>query len=220
MAFHLVLESVYGRENVEHDRSGEAPAARLLRHDFDAWNREMDAELARRTSLPKVITGHFPLRKYERFRRSAFTAVWLREPAARLLSTYFYVRSRSAKPGPTASSWARAFPPERIMDVEWPSNPVTAWFLRGYDLDDFDFVGIQEHFVEDVAELRRTLGWPEVEIPVHNRTTTPEYLEFRPSEELLGKIRSANQADVELYERALELRRARVSTGVRQSARS
>jgi len=218
-AFQLVLESVYGRENVENDRSGETPSTRSLRHDFDAWNREMDATLARRTSLPKVVTGHFPLRKYERFRRSAFTIVWLREPAARLLSTYFYLRSRSVAPGPSASRWARAVPPERIMEVEWPSNPVTDWFLRGYDLDDFDFVGIQEHFAEDVTDLAGMLGWSEVEIPVRNRTTTPEYREFRPTDALLRKICAANQADVELYERALELRRSTIAGRGSEAAR-
>jgi hypothetical protein len=78
-------------------------------------------------------------------------------------------------------------------------------------LDDFDFVGIQEHFAEDVADLGRILGWPPVEIPVHNPTTTREYLEFRPTAELLRKIREVNQADVELYEQALERRRVRRS---------
>jgi hypothetical protein len=125
-----------------------------------------------------------------------------------LISQYFHARSRSS-PDRSEAHWARAFPPERAMEVRWPSNHVTNWFLRGYGLDDVDFVGIQEHFAEDVADLGRMLGWPEVEIPVRARTTTPEYLAFHPSEELLERIRAVNQADVELYERALELRRAR-----------
>ena len=103
------------------------------------------------------------------------------------------------------------------MDIEWPSNPVTDWFLRGYDLEAFDFVGIQEHFAEDVADLGRILDWPPVEIPVQNRTTTPEYLQFRRTEELLQKIRDANQVDVELYEQALERRRARLAAQARQA---
>jgi hypothetical protein len=153
--------------------------------------------------------------KYERFRRSAFTIVWLREPAARLLSQYFSARARGSAQGRAAgAAWVRAFPPEQIMDVQWPSNDVTEWFLRGYDIDDIDFVGIQEHFDEDVADVGRMLGWPAFEIPVVARTTTPEYLDFQPSEQLLRKIRAANQADVELYERALERRRRRRSAAV------
>ena len=87
-------------------------------------------------------------------------------------------------------------------------------------LDDIDFVGIQEHFAEDVADLGRMLGWPAVEIPVRARTTTPEYLAFHPGEELLERIRAANEADVEFYEQALERRRAgRASAGVSRGRR-
>jgi hypothetical protein len=212
-AFDSVLESVYGADQVERmDRRGQGPDFDSLRRDPDAWRAHMRAE-ERRTSWPRVITGHFPLRRYERLLRSAFTIVWLREPAAQLLSQYFFYRSDSPL-APGQGAWARAaraVPPERIMEVEWPSNRITGWFLHGYTLDDLDFVGIQEHFAEDVADLGQMLGWPPVDITVHNRTTTREYLEFRPTEELLAKIRAAN---VELYERALERRRARIAARV------
>jgi hypothetical protein len=208
--FDAVLESVYGKEHVERDQSADTP--RSLRGDPAAWRAQMRAEVEHRTSWPRVITGHFSLRRYERFRRSAFTIIWLREPAARLLSQYFYWHEQWSAHG-TGADWALAFPPERIMEVKWPSNRVTSWLLRGYGLDDLDFVGIQEHFEEDVADLGRILGWPPVEIPVRNRNEMREYLDFRPSAELLRKIREANQADVAFYEQALERRRARRARG-------
>jgi hypothetical protein len=209
-AFRRVLESVYGKENVEHDQSPWGAG----RRGFAAWKRAIEAEVERRTSWPRVITGHFPLWKYERFLLSAFTIVWVREPAARVLSHYFSARARARR-------WTRALPPEQILGGGVPPERFMRvelsfdWWLRGYNVDDFDFVGIQEHFDEDVADLGRILGWPPVEIPVHNRTTTREYVEFRPSEELIRRIRAANEADVELYEQALELRRLRrrVSSG-------
>ena len=210
-AFDAVLKSVYGEEQVERD-DGPTRTDRSLYPDPDALRAHVRAAVEERTSWPRVITGHFPLSKYERFRRSAFTIVWLREPAARLLSQYFFYRSPAPTPGMTAwARAARAIPPERIMEVDWPSNPITERLLRGYDADDIDFVGIQEHFAEDLADLGRMLGWPPVEIPVHNRLTTAEYLEFHPSAELLQKIRAANEADVQLYKRALQLRRDRIA---------
>ncbi len=211
-AFNLVLESVYGKQQVENDKPRTFREPQDI--DFDTWNRETGAALAGRQSWPKVITGHFWLGKYEAYRRSAYTIVWLREPAARLISLYFYLRTIPALINPSSLS-PKMIPVKDIMDFEWPSNPMSRRFLRGYDLDDFDFVGIQEHFAEDVAELGRTLGWPSVDVPMHNRTATPEYRDFRPSAELLQKIRSVNEEDIELYERALERRRARV--GVRAS---
>ncbi len=52
------------------------------------------------------------------------------------------------------------------------------------------------------------------------RTTTPEYREFRPTDALLRKICAANQADdVELYERALELRRSTIAGRGSEAAR-
>ena len=209
-AFNAVLEAVYGNENVEYDKQHSRPDTT----DFDAWHRETGAALDGRTSWPKVVTGHFWLGKYEAYRSSAHTIVWLREPASRLISMYFYLRSRTSVLG--TSAFARGeIPVERMIEIDWPSNPMSRRFLRGYDLDDFDFVGIQEHFTKDVAELGRTLGWPAVDVPMHNRTATPVYRDFRPSAELLRKIRSVNEEDVELYERALERRRTRV--GVRAS---
>src|SRR5919197_3745825 len=148
-AFDAVLKSVYGEEQVERD-DGPTRTDRSLYPDPDALRAHVRAAVEERTSWPRVITGHFPLSKYERFRRSAFTIVWLREPAARLLSQYFSARARGSAQGRAAgAAWVRAFPPEQIMDVQWPSNDVTEWFLRGYDIDDIDFVGIQEHFDED-----------------------------------------------------------------------
>jgi len=215
MAFRATLIAAYGKDNVEVDSADETGNLRSrFNVDFDAWSRETRAALEQRTSWPQVVTGHFWLGKYEPYRSSAYTIVWLREPAARLISAYFYLRGQPAIRGAHASAFARgATPIEEFMEMDWPCNPITGRLLRGYGLDDLDFVGIQEHFAEDLAELGRTLGWPSVEVVVRNRTRTDDYGDFRPSQALLRKIRALNEADLELYERALERRRTRRRSG-------
>jgi len=211
MAFREALIAVYGEENVDvdsGDRIGERSSP--FNRDFDAWGREARAALERRTSWPQVVTGHFWFGKYEAYRSSAYTILWLREPAARLISAYFYLRSEHRTRGPGANAVSRGeVSIEEFMEMDWHSNPITRRLLRGYDAHDFDFIGIQEHFAEDLGELGGLLGWPKVETSSSNSTSTAEYLKFRPSEALVRKIRALNDADVELYERALELRRAR-----------
>ena len=106
--FDAVLESVYGEEHVERDQSADTP--RSLRGDRDAWRARMQAEVEPRTSWPRVITGHFSLRRYERFRRSAFTIVWLREPAGTLALAVLLL-ARTMVGARVGAAWALAFPP-------------------------------------------------------------------------------------------------------------
>jgi hypothetical protein len=219
-SFRAVLGCVYGDENVENDYGDEIGSRRsLFNLDFEEWSRQTRGEFETRTSWPKAVMGHFWLGKYEAFRPTAFTVVWIREPAERLISMYFFAREHRFARSVAGGGGRRSFfergviPLEEMIDRISPEfmNPVTRRFLEGYSIDDLDFVGIVEHYAEDVAELGRTLGWPPVELPHEHRTTGAEYREFRPSAALLRKIRALNEADVEFYHRALELRRRRIA---------
>jgi hypothetical protein len=217
-SFRHILGFVYGDEKVENDYDDEIGSRRSpFNVDFDAWSRETLAAFERRTSWPKVVTGHFWLGKYEAFRPSAVTIVWLREPAERLISMYFFAQEhhfRSRVPRRRSQFFEHGVVPLEDFFDRTPAdfmNPVTGRFLEGYDIGDLDFIGIFEHFAEDVAELGERLGWPKVEIPHEHPTTGAKYRDFRPSAGLLSKIRARNEADVEFYERALELRRKRVA---------
>lgn len=218
-SFRSVLEAVYGSDNVEGDYERHVTSSlSLFNLDFEAWSRKTRAALERRTSWPKAVTGHFWLGKYETFRRSAFTVVWLREPAARLISLYFFLRDHRFRTlggeRPRSSFFEQAVSLEDFIEGYCASrrtNPVTRTILDGYSLKDLDFVGIQEHFEEDVTELAQTLGWPSVDVPHDNRTTSSDYRALRPDAVLLRKIRESDEADVALYQHALELRRRRLA---------
>ena len=84
--------------------------------------------------------------------------------------------------------------------------------LAGIALDDLAFVGLLEYLEEDVADLAAMLGWGPYIIPVRNQNKAYKAKFASPTAEELAEIASFNQADVELYQHAQELRRRRRSS--------
>jgi hypothetical protein len=80
-------------------------------------------------------------------------------------------------------------------------------------LSAFFFVGITEHFADDVASLANAMGWPKPRIPrrtPENTSTEPAYRRFKQAllkdAALVDKLRELNRADIELYEEGQALR--------------
>lgn len=88
-------------------------------------------------------------------------------------------------------------------------NPVTSRFLKGYGIRDFDFIGIQENFDEDIKEICQWMGWPEGEVPMVNKTESAEYAKLEVDATMLNQIWALNALDVALYKAALRRRRDR-----------
>jgi hypothetical protein len=82
-------------------------------------------------------------------------------------------------------------------------------FLREKDLDDFAFVGIQEHFADDLAWLQRHMRWPKKKMPQYNRASHKDYQQNKLDSETEKQLRALNQPDLELYDAALQLRARR-----------
>jgi hypothetical protein len=100
-------------------------------------------------------------------------------------------------------------PLEEFVQLPRNRNRVSGHFLRGYTLEDLDFVGITEHFGADLADLARRLRWPSLAAPHELANDLAPYRNFRPAESLVRRIRALNEDDVALYEEALRLRAAR-----------
>src|SRR5687767_5032079 len=78
--------------------------------------------------------------------------------------------------------------------------------LRGRSLDAFAFVAFQEHFAEDLQWLARYMNWKNQEIPQQNRTDYDPSTIDAATEQKLGAL---NEADLQIYEAALQLRARR-----------
>ena len=137
---------------------------------------------------------------------------WLRDPVERLASNYCHWKS--------AEKAEHAWPLwQKCLDEQWSLErfcfcpelqDIYSQFLWGFPLHRFAFIGITEHFSEDLAFFSNTfLGAPAAEYHanVGSEAGRPTYVTDR---ELRRAIESFHKRDVALYRRAVEMRRSRL----------
>ncbi|MGH7197863.1 MAG: sulfotransferase family 2 domain-containing protein [Candidatus Omnitrophota bacterium] len=205
-SFRNILKSVYGEKAI-------------VRVDIPLEGERASHEKAVQgpERLPKetrVLHGHFRAKDLAcHYRLGAGTPVitWMRDPVERVLSNFFYLQkilrgivqeekknvNLLNKMEKTLLEYARA---------EIARNRM-AKLLEGTRLGDLLFVGVREHFSEDLADLARVLGWKTFPEFRHNDSE-----EQRPPVDaaLRDEIRRLNEGDAALYEEALRLRRRRL----------
>ena len=158
----------------------------------------------------KVIHGHFTSNKYKGLYPEAKRIVWLRHPIARLISHYFFWK--------TSPKGTTSFNMERISLIDFANAREIRNHMSSYvnNIEDFDFVGIQEFFIEDVREIQRLFGWSDIKINSTNRNSYPDYhlycQEILSNYEVIRQIYQTNREDFELYENALNIRAKRMKT--------
>ncbi|NEQ74825.1 MAG: methyltransferase domain-containing protein [Okeania sp. SIO2C9] len=168
----------------------------------------------------KVIHGHFSSNKYDYKFPEFRKIIWLRDPIKRLISLYFFwktwqilVESDEQNLSPVKES--------NLTFIEFAEKPemqnvIKSKFVQEQKLTEFDFVGIQEFFPEDLHELKLILNWPDYKLETQNTNPYPEYKslleEVLSNQKIVNKISAINQEDIELYREALSLRENRRKT--------
>ena len=180
---------------------------------------ELEAKLAKRPDI-HALHGHFPVSLFAGRYPAAKTVVWLRNPVDRIISYYgFWTRlaphgnpehDRFLLDKPSLPEFARARRSE-VLD-----------YLDGKDITDFDFVGVVEHFEEDV---RRFEGWLHSNLKgaapglvfqfwdsiigqkrrVPQTNTSQKRLDV--SDEMRSRIASVVEDEIKVYLKALDCRR-------------
>lgn len=168
--------------------------------------------------LPRSMTtlqshDFFHPRVMEAFksRDDVMKIMWLRQPNRLVLSLFNFRKDQIRN---SIQDWSinhlqtdRLF--KDVMEVlafkEW-QNLMTQR-LRGLRLEDFDFVGITEHFESDLAFLDQRLGNVGLKAKHQNRSTSSRPLELEEEK----RLAEWNSEDWELYRRALEMRQSRLS---------
>ncbi len=195
-SFYAILQDIYGKSHSIEVKREQARA---------------NAGKFQRFLLPehRVLHGHF---HFEEIRdlvdpERVKLVSWLREPVSRVISNYYFF-NRKVNEDPNHSEWHRRDEPLEVYAHYEENRNRMSKFLAGIELEDLFFFGIQEHFEEDLALLREKMGWPAVQNRSEN--TNRDYRSRFPpvSDELKEQIKVWNQADVQLYERALALRRS------------
>ena len=207
-SFLKVLGVQYGsRLMLDYDEIPLDPES-LFQKNFATWAQQQKSCLAQDFSRVSAVNGHFWAGKYDHALPGALKITFLRDPIRRLVSHYYYWRSKPSLP----NSLHRTFVEKNASLLEFAEFPImqnvyTKTFLRGYSLDQFAFVGICENLTEDIQRLRRKLGWPEVVLPKANRTEHPDYKADSLDRTVEIKLRKLNEADLDTYHAALERRK-------------
>jgi hypothetical protein len=162
------------------------------------------------TGERKVVHGHlyYPEIMDLQQQHGAKVITWLRNPVDRVISNYRFFKAglvwpyRGLKKNESLETYAKKEETRNTMSK----------FLSGIEVEDLYFVGIQEHYSEDLERLGKLLGWPAISSPVHLNCSVPVKGEVDYSDPVLRRmIAELNQKDIMLYEKALERRKREMS---------
>jgi len=203
-SFRNILQEVYGSKHV----------ARLdIRR-----NIELNGSVLKGTRLKKnvrVIHGHFSydslIEKFD-IQESTPTITWLREPAERVISNYFYLESilKDKMPGDRKSFnlLGRILKtPLEYASAEENRNRISK-FLSGIKPEEFFFIGLTDHYEEDLKQLAELLNWDKYSVPKHNITGTKQTID----EETRARIKELNRIDYEIYNEVVRMREKRIKS--------
>lgn len=192
-------------------------AEKVIRLDINLLDEviHIDEQLWRKKKLAsevEVAHGHFSPFLFEKLFRTSPTPfiTWLRHPVERVISNFYYLEKRLQEELDEKSKGLNILSKMQRTLMEYAADPLNqnrmAKFLHGKPLDDFAFVGIQEHYLEDLHYLGKQLGWQQIPHFQHNTTGKARIVSALQREE----IARLNQEDMALYQAALALREKRL----------
>lgn len=206
-SFRRSLKAVYGEEAVI--RLDKRPGNDVVK---------INQEVYTGSELPdgvQVIHGHFnPRQLHERFpvSREAPHITWVRDPVERVISNYYYLEKILREELDEEAKGLNILSKMQRSLMEYASSDLARdrqhRFLAGMDLEDFEFVGVQEYYDEDFADLAGRFSW---DVAAPERVNVTGSTKAEVSKELRKQIEELNPLDALLYQRALHLRARRKS---------
>ena len=175
---------------------------------LERWYGDTLAESYEAGAIPetaRAVHGHF---------RAATVAAdhhitWMREPAARVASHYYFWRSLPEMH--VTDDLQRQMREENLSLLEFAEMDgipdLMTSYMSGWSVDDFLFVGIAESSGPEVGRLARLLGKPSMTLSRANPTISAEYNAFLTSPDwaaTTARLRELNPADCDLYAQALD----------------
>jgi len=218
-SFLGLLEAVYGDELLRDYRDrpiNRSVAARRLRALAGCLRH---AAPPPRVQAARCIHGHFLPLKYALLpaREGRHFVVWLRDPVERLASHYHY--------------WYRSYNPldagrlhRQVVEERWTLERfclgpelrnIYSAFLWGFPLSRFDFVGITEHYAEDVRHFsEHFLAGAQPPVAPQNVNANQDHGHgsrgpYIEDEAFRAEVEAWHARDMALYREALAMRAAR-----------
>lgn len=218
MSFRSLLEEYYGT-HFQHDYADlpiNSPVKErhaMAEASFKKSQNTLMWEFNHRNT--KCIHGHFIPYKYAGLygKKNIQFVTWLRDPLERLASHYhFWFRHYDAKTTPGALH-------RKVVEENWSFETFCfskemqnfyAQFLWKFPITQFDFVGITEHFDDDIRFFAKTfLGQLDINIPATNQNPEKPKNYF-DDKAFIEKLKVFYAKDYGIYNTALEMRKARL----------
>lgn len=205
-SFRNILKDVYGPGHV----------ARLdIRRNTELNGKKLNSSKLK--SGIKVIHGHFSYQKLiEQFDIKEDTPVitWLREPAERVISNYYYLDKILRKELNEEKKDLNILAKMEKTLLEYAATEANrnrmSKFLDGITPEEFFFIGFTNHYEEDLAVLARLLNWDNYSLIKQNITGKKPDVDASTVEQ----IKALNEADYDIYNKALKIREERIKTSI------
>jgi DNA-binding cell septation regulator SpoVG len=197
-SFAAILKKIYGQEQLIN----------ITYNKLERFQQPLEELIPPDARVLHCIL-HFPdIAEFYRARQVPIVT-WLRDPVERVISNYYF-RLERIHVGRRPKHAHRK--DETLLEFARREKGVNrmAKFLKGIPLKDVSFVGLLEHFKEDLKDMGRLLGWKGIVKPEHRNNNREFRDQFPPvNQEIREEIKRLNQEDGELYQEALELRNLR-----------
>ncbi|MEM1151928.1 MAG: hypothetical protein AAGI03_15490 [Pseudomonadota bacterium] len=145
-----------------------------------------------------IVHGHYLPSKYAPCGPDVDLITFLRDPVARVVSNYAYLKHHPKRRNPDAII---------VNDLgfslmEFARHPDNVNFqskaLEGLQVSDFTFIGLVEHYAASIASLNRLYGWS---LPVGDRLNVGAAPVALTAAEIT-ELQQLNDRDMDLYEAA------------------
>lgn len=168
--------------------------------DYGARSKPPSCDLDTLIRNYEAIHGHFIASKYQPLGRRARFAIFFREPVARTISHYNFWRRNGSDDRPVVRQ-IRSGELSLVGFAEMPEiRSFYAHFLGGIELEKFTFIGLTEAYETSLALFNAIFGVKLGHIRDNVAPSDPE--DAALSKEVLDAVKSAQQENTELYERA------------------
>lgn len=213
--FLNLLKNIYGNDRVlNEDKDRILDPCSIYNIDPERWKTKIALDVKKINRKAIVLHGHFTANKYRAFFPKAKNIVWLRHPVDRLISHYYFWKSMSSDVSKhTIHKYMEKNKLSIIKFAQIPMmrNILSNFYLKGITLQDYDFIGIQEFFSEDLEYLKDLFGWSYDEKPAQiNKNKERKYDKKRQSihsdTKTIETLTDLNREDVDIYHEALQLR--------------
>jgi len=204
-SFRNILKDAYGAENVVRLDILKG-ASKVLIDNIEFKSRKLSSRI-------KVVHGHFNyIDLSEKFDLKDETPIitWLRNPIERVVSNYYYLSKRLKEELDEEGKGLNILAKMQKSLIEYARLEMNqnrmSKFLNGISLEEMKFVGIQEHFNEDLEYFGKLFGIENIKPLEHNITGKKHNV----NDEIIREIAELNSLDMDIYKMGLELRNKRI----------